>query len=195
MKYERRKRRANAANAPKLELRREMIRRHHHAPLRVLDLYQGDGVLWGHLRSEFEVERYLGVDKHRRRWGEYGRAERLAVRVAEGFDVVDLDAYGFPWDALDAVMRNLRWPATIFLTYGIVKIRGGQVARSMLDAVGLAELHELVPASVVAAAHDELVRLALDRIVQRRAYVVDMLRAEPRPSVVHYVGLRVDPRG
>jgi hypothetical protein len=123
----------------KLELRRYFLRKLVEAdePINVLDCFQGEGVLWNKLRSEFPVAGYWGVDVKPKK----GRLKIDSARILEqpGWtqNVVDLDAYGSPWQHFLNLISTCRHSVTVFLTIGMVKIGGGNCGKAALQIAGI----------------------------------------------------------
>jgi hypothetical protein len=73
-------------------------------PLRVLDLFAGENKIWNCI----ETERYYGIEK------EHGKGKNLHVdnrRVIaaldlSGFNVIDCDAYGIPYEQVEMLFEN-----------------------------------------------------------------------------------------
>jgi hypothetical protein len=127
--------------AAKLLLRRHFLRRFHAetAP-RVLDCFQGSGLVWGQLGSEFALASYWGVDLKPKK----GRLKIDSARILEqegwAADVVDLDAYGSPWTHWRNLVRTFRGErVTVFLTFGQVKMFGlsANCDSTVLDMAGV----------------------------------------------------------
>jgi hypothetical protein len=102
---------------------------------RVLDCFSGSEVIWSTLRQEYEVADYLALDIKAKR----GRLKMDSLRFVRektesAFDVVDLDAYGAPWDHWEAVL-NWHRPLTVFLTVGAVGLKAA--SKTSLRMAGL----------------------------------------------------------
>lgn len=127
--------------AAKLLLRRHFLGRYHtERPPRVLDCFQGSGLIWGQLGSEFPLASYWGVDLKPKK----GRLKIDSARLLEldgwDADVVDLDAYGSPWTHWRHLVRNFRGDrVTVFLTFGSVNMFGlsANCDQTVLDMAGV----------------------------------------------------------
>jgi hypothetical protein len=113
----------------KLALRRHFLDKYHaDQPPRVFDCCQGNALLWTQLRKEYDVASYWGVDLEPKK----GRLKINSIRVLNqpgwAYDVIDVDTFGSPWDHYDAILRNLKRPATVFLTIG--REGGGRILHS-----------------------------------------------------------------
>src|SRR5438067_975429 len=106
--------------AAKLALRRHFLRQlaAQGEAIQVLDCFQGEGVMWKTLRSEFPVAGYWGVDVKPKK----GRLKIDSARILEqsGWtqNVVDLDAYGSPWKHFQNLIATCQHSVTVFLTIG-----------------------------------------------------------------------------
>jgi hypothetical protein len=105
-------------------------------PLRVLDLYSGEGRLWK------EIERRTGreilslrVDQQKGKRGTYlmGDNRKFNFDFSE-FDCVDLDAYGVPFTQLERIFTGERKPKVVFVTF--IQSQWGTLPRKMLNALG-----------------------------------------------------------
>lgn len=115
----------NSHEESKLELRRYALRNWHPTPPRVLDCFAGESNIWNKLRQEFEVSSYCPLDVKRRK----GRLQIDSLRFLQAgppeADIIDLDAYGLPWDHWNALLVNPPLPCTVFLTMGVIMTLGG----------------------------------------------------------------------
>jgi hypothetical protein len=118
----------------KLELRRVALRAFKR-PLRVLDCFAGEQVIWDTLRRELKVADYLSFDLKPKR----GRLKLDSLRFLQGqrwaHNVIDLDAYGSPWSHWVEVLKR-RIPCCVFLTIGTG--RNGRNTKISFDAIELA---------------------------------------------------------
>lgn len=97
------------ANLPaKLELRRRLLDALGLERYSVLDLYHGEGLVWGALSGEYEVS-VTGVDVKPRTAGTLRMRAENAIRRLDlsRYDVFDLDSYGSPLSVLDALLKRL----------------------------------------------------------------------------------------
>ena len=182
----------NSNLAGKLELRRYFLRKYHadEAP-RVLDCCQGEGIVWRELGSEFALGSYWGVDLKRRK----GRLQLDSVRILQqpGWpqNVIDIDTYGSPWKHWEALLPNLRRPATVFLTIGLVRIGGGgPLDKCAVWALRLGRLP--IPPGISGRLHP----LAMNYMLTRtRDYGIRLVEAVEAVSTgnARYVGVRLEP--
>lgn len=108
-------------------------------PLRVLDLLGGNGLLWDEVRkSTGRTIEILRIDKKAGRKGFYLIGDNRKFLFDYGdFDVVDLDAYGCPFDQLEKVLNAPRRPKIIFLTW--IQSQWGVLPRKFLETLGYTE--------------------------------------------------------
>ena len=87
-------------------------------PVRVLDAYGGDGDIWRHVArlTDTPVE-VTSIDQTARRRTQLAVDNRryLASADLSRFDVIDLDAWGFPAEQL-AIVADQQYPGTIHYT-------------------------------------------------------------------------------
>lgn len=110
----------NAHLLEKLEVRKRICSRLN-APLRVLDLFAGEGHVWKAMGRQFAIESYVPVDKRKLQPGTI----RMDVtpRTVRAFDpfrfnVIDLDAYGDPFEIWSAIAPGIKSPTAVFWTFG-----------------------------------------------------------------------------
>ncbi|MCI0717827.1 MAG: hypothetical protein L0338_02390 [Acidobacteria bacterium] len=129
----------NANLELKVELRRRVLKAaRFRRPLRVLDLYAGEGKIWRHLRAEFKLAGYTPCDIRPRMAGTLkANVTPLFVEaIASGhYNVIDIDTYGEPWATWAAVAHRIHQRAAIFLTHGVVGM--GQTSHMALEAMGI----------------------------------------------------------
>jgi hypothetical protein len=119
--------------AAKVALRRELLKGM--KAFSVLDCFSGESeAIWTELRKEFEVSEYLAIDIKRKP----GRIAMDSLRLLQGqtwhHDVVDLDAYGSPWEHYLEVLKK-PGERVVFLTVGNTMFSGQ--SKASLKQVGL----------------------------------------------------------
>ena len=102
----------NANVSKKVHLRKEATK--DIDGLKVLDLFAGNNILWSH----FDCVRYYGVEKEKGK-GSNLAADNLRVIASldlSGFNVIDADSYGIPFNQMVALFQNntLR-PGTVII--------------------------------------------------------------------------------
>jgi hypothetical protein len=178
--------------AAKLELRRYFLRKFHvEEPPSVLDCFQGSGLLWGQLRTEFRLGRYWGVDVKPKA----GRLKIDSARILEqpGWtaDVVDLDAYGSPWKHWCNLVRTFGGESlTVFVTIGMVRIAGGNFDHAMMQMAGC-KFHALkVPNSLGVRLAERPTEFALAEAERNGLTATEMVEAFPQRNA-RYLGIRL----
>jgi hypothetical protein len=126
----------------KMALRRYFLDKYHRnsEPMRVLDCCQGEGRIWGKLRTEYKLESYWGVDndKVNRKAGRLViDSRRILMQSGLEQNVYDIDTYGSPWRHWVALLENGPERMTVFLTYGRGGPVGGGWDSALLDTLNL----------------------------------------------------------
>jgi len=126
----------NSYLAAKVELRAEHLPS---GPVRVLDCYAGTGRIWREVRRRCPQRRIrvTGIDT-RRLPGIYLRGDNrkfLGAMDLEPFNVIDLDAYGVPFQQMDILFGRRRGTAkTVFVTF--IQTVMGRLPDGLLRALG-----------------------------------------------------------
>ena len=176
----------------KLMLRRHFLAKYHgDKPPRVLDCFQGSGLLWLKLSREFALGSYWGVDLKPKK----GRLKIDSSRILEQHgweaDVVDLDAYGSPWTHWRHLVRTFSGEAvTVFLTIGMVKVGGGNFDRSVLDLTGCKFRELKLPKGLGVRLSDNAVAFALADAEANGLEPIEVQEAFPQ-SHARYIGVHL----
>jgi hypothetical protein len=106
----------------KLSLRRALLADMGIDRARVLDLCCGAGHIWTGMRQHVAVDQWVRCDVKPRQAGTLPLSALQAAGSLplDGFNVIDIDPYGEPWDAYLLTLRRLRLPTAMFLTRGHV---------------------------------------------------------------------------
>lgn len=177
----------------KLELRRYFLRQLVEVgePINVLDCFQGEGILWNQLRSEFPIAGYWGVDLKPKK----GRLKIDSARILEqtGWtqNVVDLDAYGSPWGHFLGLISTCRHTVTVFLTIGMVKIGGGNCGKAALQIAGVRFKDLKMPGSLGVKLSERTLHHALAHAERRGFKIGDIFEAFPQKNA-RYIGLKME---
>lgn len=180
------------ANLPaKLELRRYFLRKYHaDSPIHILDCCQGSGVIWRHLREEFALASYWGIDEKPKKGRLKLDSSRVLAQPGWPQNVVDIDTYGSPWRHWFAMLPNICKPTTVFLTIGQVQLGGSPLIKEAREALEIGELK--VPNAISARLNKIAVSYCLARCCAH-----DILTAEAVEAVSHgnarYIGVRLVP--
>lgn len=127
----------NKGISDKLTLRRYLLDKYHCGgkTADVLDCCQGDGVLWGKLKTTHKPRRYMGVDvKPRRGRIKIDSAKLLMTSFSHNF--IDVDMHGAPWRHWFFAIQNATQPTTFALTHGRTGVQTGGSPEA-LAAMGL----------------------------------------------------------
>jgi hypothetical protein len=179
----------------KLELRRYFLRKLVEAnePITVLDCFQGEGVMWNKLRCEFPIAGYWGVDVKPKK----GRLKIDSARILNqpGWtqNVVDLDAYGSPWQHFLNLISTCRHSVTVFLTIGMVKIGGGNCGKAALEIAGLRFNKLKLPGSLGVKVLADGHRMLFDALAlaEMRGFKIgEIFEAFPQKNA-RYIGLKM----
>lgn len=186
----------NSSLESKLMLRRYFLQRYHSGPLSVLDCCEGDGLIWHVLGREFEIAQRLGFDIKAGTGGRLRMDSRRFLRTGNWarFDVVDIDSYGSPWGHWMALLvRGAKRSLTVFLTVGLTRVCGGNMAAEMSCALGLDQLRRRVPMGLHTNTLNQLGVTYLLAEAHRYGYRYEAI-AESSPSAnARYVGVRLCP--
>jgi hypothetical protein len=118
----------NKSLSLKVSIRRRIIDAAGLGDLRVLDLCSGTGAIWKAMRAFTKVIEYTPCDREPRMPGTI--KGDLTPRFLQAFDltrfnVVDVDAYGEPWEAWHHLAGRITTPTAVFLTHGMVGMGAG----------------------------------------------------------------------
>lgn len=175
----------------KLALRRYFLQKYHVAkPPRVMDCFQGSGILWSQLANEFTMDAYWGMDIKPKP----GRLKIDSARVLQqngwSADIVDLDAYGSPWQHWMNLCRTFQGDAvTVFLTIGMVRVMGGNFDNALLRLAGYT-LSKRPPNSLGARLNDHALPFALGFAERNGLAVAEAVEAFPQKNA-RYIGIRL----
>jgi hypothetical protein len=105
-------------------------------PLRVLDLYSGNGLIWSEIEKRTGREiRVLRIDRERGRRGTYLIGNNLKFNLDPGaFDVVDVDAWGVPFRQLEKIFSS---PSAEGPFYHVHSITMGRPTAKNAECLGL----------------------------------------------------------
>lgn len=115
-------------------------------PVRVLDCYAGEGVIWKAVEKKtgrkFEITA-IDIEKPKKRRVQLTGDNMKFIPSLDlsKFDVIDLDAYGFPGKQLEAIFEKYRerpFKAEVFVTFIKVGFHapGAGIPRLVLEACG-----------------------------------------------------------
>lgn len=105
-------------------------------PIRVLDMYSGTGSIWDHIKAHTDKNiEVLAIEKRDIKGRIYLHGDNSKYRLDyDYFDVIDLDAYGVPFEQLEDVFARCRAKMIIHVTY--IQSQYGRLPVKMLEAIG-----------------------------------------------------------
>ena len=173
----------------KLLLRRHLLDKYFgKKEFAVLDCCQGSQVIWSTLRREYKC-RYMGVDVKPQDGRLKIDSKRLLQINASKFDVIDIDTYGSPLQHIAALMPLIKKRVILFLTYGQVRMGGGNFDHSIKRILGFDfDVPNSIGVSLQIRLFDELV----SGVISPLATIDECLEA-PRSKNARYLGLVVTP--
>jgi hypothetical protein len=88
---------------------------------KILDCYHGNGIIWDKIKGKKRVE-VIGIEKEKGKGSIaiYGKCEKVIPHLdLSVFNIIDCDAYGIPYKALEALFFNktLKDGTVIFYTF------------------------------------------------------------------------------
>jgi len=118
----------------KVELR---LRHLPEGPIRVLDCYSGKGVIWAAVkRLSGRDMKVLPIDKRSDKFDFHlhgNNLEYLETIDISRYNVIDLDAYGIPFEHIDCLVRR-KYSGVVFVT--AIQSGMGQMPYGMLEKIG-----------------------------------------------------------
>lgn len=176
--------------ATKLDLRRYFLRKYHsHIAPRVFDCCQGSGKIWGELSKDQPLGSYWGVDLKPKKGRIKIDSERVLAQPGWAFDVIDVDAYGSPWNHWAAILNHMTEDVTVFLTVGLVRIGGGgklsTIQKQVLGITGLK-----VPESICGKLHELSAKYLLAKTEEHGITIQECIEAFPSANA-RYIGVRL----
>jgi hypothetical protein len=178
--------------AAKLRLRRHFLDKYHCGEFfSVFDCCRGSGFLWKTLAKTYEFS-YFGVDREPGKGLITVDSARLLEIADLDADVIDVDTYGSPWAHWLNLLPNVTRPVTVFLTYGLVRIVGGNIDRRTVEALGMSfPTLEAPPALVIKTS--ATIPLRMVALAWRHGLkVVEVAEAVNRGNA-RYFGVRLEP--
>jgi len=102
--------------------------------IRVLDCFSADGKLWDEIRKRTTCQISITrIEKREGRKGSYMQGDNRKFLMGmniDQFDLIDLDAFGVPFDQLEILWPKFRPHQTVVLTF--IQSGFGQLPKAML---------------------------------------------------------------
>lgn len=121
----------------KVQLRLDSLQHIKKDRVTVLEAFGGDGVIWSLVKQRTEKKiSILRIDKKPDKKGVYLRGDNLKFLKSidlSSFDIIDLDAYGSPYNQLEIVFRR-RYKGIVHCTY--IQTGMGQINKKLLERLG-----------------------------------------------------------
>jgi len=140
----------NTSVPDKVFLRQQATK--HLEKLNVLDLYAGENILWSH----FKTARYYGVEIIKGK-GKNLNADCKRVTASldlSGFNVIDCDSYGIPFEVLLKIFENKTLQKGTVIIYTAISNKLSGVSKECLKMFGLEAVYQKSHALVAAKAID-----------------------------------------
>lgn len=144
-------------------------------------------MIWGRLKTEFDLGAYWGVDLKRRAGRlKYDSAEIVASKGFD-YDVIDVDTYGSPWKHWKAITAHLCGSLTVFLTVGNVLFGGP--GKNALEKIGLSRFK--IPPGLLRALGENILEFQLGAALEDGWTIERAEEALPRGQTARYIGVRM----
>jgi hypothetical protein len=107
----------------------------------VLDCYHGNGCIWNDISARHKVI-VFGIEKEKGKGtgSIYGYAEKVIPSLNLGqFKIIDLDAYGSPYQALKQVFNNKTLKKGTFIFYTHIMTGMGVTHKEVLSYIGITQ--------------------------------------------------------
>ena len=153
----------NASYPAKRTIRKEVF--DFHDDVNVLEVFCGSGIMYRDVWKD--AQRYKGIDK-RKFFDERDlicgdSMKALTLVDLDDFNVIDIDAYGSPYNELNYIVKNMTFNErkTFIITDGSsMDLRMGRVSVGLRELTGI-NFHELKKAHLI---HDELIMTIIKNI-------------------------------
>jgi len=128
----------NTSVPDKVFLRRKATE--HLSSLQVLDLYAGENVMWSH----FDTERYYGIEIIKGKGKNLnGDCKKIISSLdLSGFNVIDCDSYGIPFDVILKIFANKTLKKGIVIVYAAISNRLSGVSKECLKMFNLERMYQ-----------------------------------------------------
>ena len=174
----------------KLDLRRYFLRKYHaDGSANVLDCCQGDGIIWSHLRGEFKIANYWGIDIKRKPGRLMIDSARILQQPGWPQNIIDVDTYGHPWSHWISLLPRVSQPITVFMTIGQLSFDGAPLNALCRSALGLPQWK--IPRAIGLKLNSLAIGYLLT-FATNYAKITEAIEAENNGNA-RYFGLRLEP--
>lgn len=104
--------------------------------IKVLDCFAGEGIIWKHLKNKVKAKiEILGIDKKKTKKLNLIGDNRKWLKSLDlnKFDLIDLDAYGVPFDQLEIIFKK-EYKGIVVVTF--IQSMYGCLNKKMLQKLG-----------------------------------------------------------
>ena len=100
----------------------------------VLDCFAGKGLIWDNIKKDNYFISLISIDKKEQATIKGDNLKVLKSIDLDQFDIIDLDAYGSPFNQLEIILNQKIKNKIIFFTF--IQSMFGQLNRKMLNVLG-----------------------------------------------------------
>jgi hypothetical protein len=127
----------NSFTDGKVQLRLDALQHVKKDSVSILEAFGGDGVIWNLVKQQSDKNiSILRIDKKTDKKGIYLKGDNLKFLKSidlSVFDIIDLDAYGSPFNQLEILFRR-RYKGLVICTY--IQTGMGQINKKLLEKLG-----------------------------------------------------------
>lgn len=124
----------------KVDLRIESLKLISKKEINVLDAFGGDGIVWNEVKKRMPgiTIKVLRIDKKADKKGLYLKGDNIKYLKSDKFDlqlfdIIDLDAYGSPFNQLEIVFKR-KYTGIVHCTY--IQSGMGNINKALLQKIG-----------------------------------------------------------
>lgn len=124
----------------KVDLRLEVVNKIDKDKITVFEAYAGDGIVWSKVKEKADKEiQVLKVEKKGQKKGFYLQGENekfISLFDFSHFDIIDLDAYGIPYDQLKVVFEK-EFKGFVIVT--LIRTHYGRIPSELIKTSGITD--------------------------------------------------------
>ena len=162
----------NANIGKKISLRKQATA--HLDNLRVLDLFAGNNVLWSH----FDCTRYYGIEKEKNK-GRNLTADNLRIIAnldLSGFNVIDADSYGIPFNQIVAIFENSTLTNNTVVIYTLITNKMSMLNKQCLKKFNIERLYKKCKVLMNGKAQELFESMLYENGVRKLFYYTDSVK-------------------